>query len=75
MSDICDITGMAVSETLLAEIRAFLKASGMSASGFGKLAVNDRSIVFDMEKGRRVWPETEERLRAAMRCTSREADK
>lgn len=40
-------------ETFLAEIEAFLKASGMTATAFGKEAVSDPNFVFDLRRGRR----------------------
>jgi hypothetical protein len=40
------------SEKFVAEVEAFLKASGMSATVFGKAAVNDPKFVFNIRKGR-----------------------
>lgn len=39
-------------ETLLAEIDAFRARSGMTASAFGRSAVNDPNFIGDLNKGR-----------------------
>jgi hypothetical protein len=49
--------------TLLAEIEAFLVASEMSASRFGKLSVNDPQMVPRMRTGREPTPRIEARVR------------
>jgi hypothetical protein len=41
-------------ETLLADIEAFLRESGMSATFFGKAAVSDPNFVGDVRRGRKV---------------------
>ena len=51
---------------LLADIEAFLKNTGMSASYFGKVAVNNSELVARLRDGSRVWPETEAKARAFM---------
>jgi hypothetical protein len=51
---------------LLTEVRTFLAQHDMSRSRFGRLAVNDHKIVWQIESGRRIWPETETRIRAFM---------
>lgn len=51
---------------LLNEIDAFLDAHGMAESRFGDLALNDKPFVAQLRKGRRVWPETEARVRLFM---------
>ncbi len=43
---------MTHAEAFLAEIEAFLKRSGMSASAFGKSALNDPNFVGDLRDGR-----------------------
>jgi hypothetical protein len=53
-------------ETLLSEIDAFCRAHGISESQFGKLALNDKPFVKQLRNGRRVWPETADRVRAFM---------
>lgn len=52
---------------LLNDIQAFLSASDMPPTRFGELALNDKGFVIRLRKGRRVWPETEEKVRAFMR--------
>lgn len=39
-------------ESLLAEIEAFRVGSGMTASAFGRAAVNDPNLIGDLHKGR-----------------------
>lgn len=60
-------------QTLLAEVRAFLAQHDMSQSRFGRLAVNDHKVVAQMEAGRRMWPETEARIRRFMQSYRAEA--
>jgi len=57
---------------LLAEIEAFLADTGMGESYFGKRAANNSEIVARLRAGKRVWPETETRVRAYI--MSRRAD-
>jgi hypothetical protein len=52
--------------TLLHDIDAFRKRHKLSRSAFGQLALNDKAFVFQIEGGRRVWPETEEKVRDFM---------
>lgn len=52
--------------TILSEIEAFLAARGMSASRFGSEALADKNFVKDLRRGRRIWPETEHKLRLYM---------
>lgn len=52
--------------SLLQEIDAFLERKDMSPSAFGKAALNDPPFVSQLREGRRVWPETEERVRSFM---------
>lgn len=54
---------------LLAEIEAFLARPdvAMSPTLFGKLAVNDGKLIPGLRNGRRLWPETEKRIREFMR--------
>jgi hypothetical protein len=59
--------------SILPEIEAFLTAHGLSASRFGELAVGDKNLVKQLRKGRRVWPETEQKLRLYMVSYSRKA--
>lgn len=48
---------------LLTDIRTFLEQSGMGPSYFGKVACGNSELVERLESGRRVWPETEEKVR------------
>lgn len=48
----------------LSAVEAFLKTTGMTATAFGRGAVGDPGFVFDLRDGRRIWPETEGKVRA-----------
>lgn len=52
--------------TLLSDIETFLEVNNMSRSNFGEQALGDRHFVRQLGEGRRVWPETEEKVRAFM---------
>lgn len=54
---------IAVMDDLLSEIEPFLKRAGMTPTAFGREALGDPSFVPDLRNGRRVWPETEEKVR------------
>lgn len=63
---------------LLTEIETFLTRSGMSTTAFGLGAIRDGKLVTDLRNGRRLWPETEARVRQWMadnahRCATAEA--
>ena len=49
--------------SLIEEIETFLRESGMGASYFGKLATGNSELVARLKQGRRVWPETEQKVR------------
>lgn len=53
---------------LISEIEAFLKTPGvhMTETGFGKAVMNDGKFVAELRKGRKIWPETEQKARAHM---------
>jgi hypothetical protein len=51
---------------LLPEIEAFLAKHELSESNFGVSAANDKNLVRDLRTGRRMWPETEEKVRQFM---------
>jgi len=55
---------MRTTDLLLSEIDAFLKASGMTASAFGKAALNDPNFVGDLTKGREPKSRIVERVRS-----------
>jgi hypothetical protein len=52
--------------TLLSDIMAFCEAHGLPESRLGELALNDKPFVSQLRKGRRVWPETEAKVRRFM---------
>lgn len=54
--------------TLLSDIDAFLDAHRMSPTAFGTAALSDKNFVRDLkaERPRRVWPETERKVRRFM---------
>ncbi|WP_426255775.1 hypothetical protein [Sphingomonas sp. DC2300-3] len=52
---------------LLADVEAFLEQNPqVSATRFGDDALGDRHFVRQLRRGRRVWPETEQRVRDFM---------
>jgi hypothetical protein len=53
-------------DALLSDIIEFCTAHGLSKWQFGSMALNDRPFVAQLEAGRRVWPETEAKVRAFM---------
>jgi len=59
-------------QILLAEIDAFLAASGMAASTFGRRAMSHWKFVETLRAGRRCWPETIAKVRAFMDAARRE---
>lgn len=52
--------------TLLTDIERFLAATGMKPATFGAQALNDPPFVKQLREGRRVWPETEAKVRTFM---------
>ena len=55
---------MSKHHTLLEAIEAFLSRSGMGATYFGKASSGNSELVQRLRSGGRVWPETEEKVRA-----------
>lgn len=51
---------------LLSDIKAFCEAHELAPTRFGELAMNDKPFVIQLEKGRRLWPETEAKVRRFM---------
>ncbi len=49
---------------LLVEVEAFLSETGMGASYFGKRSTGNSELVSRLRDGKRVWPETEARVRS-----------
>ena len=52
--------------TLLNDIDQFLATHGIGAATFGDLAMKDRHLVRQLRGGRRLWPETEQKIRTFM---------
>ncbi|NII59816.1 hypothetical protein [Sphingomonas aerolata] len=52
--------------SLLDAIDEFVSLHGMSPITFGRLAMKDPHFVRDIRGGRRVWPETDAKIRAFM---------
>ena len=52
--------------SLVEVVDAFLKARDMSPVTFGRSALNDPHFVRQLREGRRVWPETEAKVRDFM---------
>lgn len=50
----------------LSDIRAFLAKTGMQPTYFGRCAASNSRLVERLEQGKRVWPETELKVRAWM---------
>lgn len=55
-----------MSTDLLTEIQSFLSDTGMGPSYFGKASCGNSELVKRLEERRRVWPETEMKVRAFM---------
>lgn len=51
---------------LASEIAVFIKKYSMTPVTFGRAAMNDPHFVRDLHNGRRLWPETEAKVRAFM---------
>jgi hypothetical protein len=51
---------------IINEIDSFLKAHQLAESYFGRQAVNDWKLVAQLRAGRRLWPDTEARIRMFM---------
>ena len=51
-------------QNLLTEVREAMTLLGVEAHRFGILAANNGRLVDRLEKGGRLWPETEERVRS-----------
>lgn len=51
---------------LLTEIDSFCKRHDLAPTRFGLLALNDKAFVAQIKNGRRLWPETEAKIRKFM---------
>lgn len=58
--------GVMAQQLLIDHVNDFLRQTGMAESAFGRQAVNDWKFVKSIRAGRRVWPETEDRVMAFM---------
>lgn len=58
---------------ILEAIERFLTETRTDPTTFGKRALGDPRFVFDLRKGRRLWPETEAKVRAYMANAQTEA--
>jgi hypothetical protein len=61
-----------MTDALIEEIEVFLGLTGMTPTRFSARATGDRHFVRQLRKGRRVWPETAERVRAFMRTEAQQ---
>jgi hypothetical protein len=52
--------------SLLTDVETFLRKTGVAESALGRGAVNDWKFVTQLRAGRRVWPETEAKVREYM---------
>lgn len=52
--------------TLASDIEKFLQRHDMVPTRFGLLALNDKAFVGQVRNGRRIWPETEAKVRQFM---------
>lgn len=53
-------------KTLISEIKSFCVAHDVAPTKFGLLALNDKAFVAQLDAGRRLWPETEAKVRKFM---------
>ena len=60
------IIGDMIPHPILSEIDAFLRIHKLSESAFGRLSVNDWKLIRQIKAGRRLWPDTEARIRTFM---------
>ena len=51
---------------LLTEIDTFCERHDIPPTRFGLLALNDKAFVAQVKQGRRLWPETEAKIRKFM---------
>lgn len=54
---------MSIEKEFLTEVSAYLTATGMDRTTFGKMAMKDPGFVFDLEGGRNVGIKTIDRVR------------
>jgi hypothetical protein len=51
---------------IVSEIDEFLASTGMKPTAFGDRVMRDRHLVRQLRNGRRIWPETEQKIRIFM---------
>lgn len=51
---------------LLQDVEAFIETHNLAESRFGLDALNDKNLVRDLRDNRRMWPETEAKVRRFM---------
>ena len=51
---------------ILNDIENFLLKVKMKPATFGRACNGDPNLIFDLRKGRRIWPETEQKIRSFM---------
>lgn len=56
---------------LLSEIETYMARHDIGEHRFGMLAVSNGRLVERLRKGRRIWPETEQKVRDFMEMESR----
>ncbi|MCH8685581.1 hypothetical protein [Pedomonas mirosovicensis] len=52
--------------TILTAIEALLRTKGIAPSRFGRAALNDPRLVFDLRRGRQLTPANAGRIRACL---------
>ena len=58
---------MSIRETeFFAELEAFVSQTGMRESAVGRGALNDHHLMRDLRNGRRLYPETKQKIRDFM---------
>lgn len=65
--------------SLLDDIAAFIEVHSMTERQFGELAINDKNVIPQMRgenrsRPRRIWPETEAKIRRFMSTYNPQAD-
>ncbi len=58
---------------LLRDVDLFLKLTGMKPTNFGRDAINDRGLMTKLRRGRKLWLDTEQRVRAYMDTYAQDA--
>lgn len=69
----CTFLLMTDQQPILTAVEAFLAETGMSPTRFGKSAMGDPRFVPGLRAGRRLWPETEAKVRQFLQEHSSEA--